>query len=94
MLPKDFTPQEQIVAECLSEMGLRYSQQVEIDKYTVDFLVEESIILEADGFFGHYRRADKIRDETLLNNGEYTIIHIKSKTKKEIKNEIEQYLCQ
>lgn len=94
LLPKDFTQQEQFVAQCLDELQLRYTQQVEFDKYIVDFLIENSIILEADGFFGHFRKADKLRDDALRQcNGVSGIIHIKSLRKEKIKKEIMDALC-
>ena len=48
LLPKDYTKQENIIAELLSEFGLRYDQQVEFGKYTVDFHIKEiGMIVEA-----------------------------------------------
>lgn len=93
MLPRDFTDQEKLVAQCLSDLGLRYAQQVEIGTYTVDFLIEESIILEADGVHGHLRKSDRKRDDILTSDGRYTIIHIKGQTKVNIKDEIVDFLC-
>ena len=55
-LPKDFTKQENLIAEELSEMGMRYDQQVPMGKYTLDFWVPEiGLVIEADGVDGHYR---------------------------------------
>ena len=49
VLPKDYTLQENIIAECLSEFGLRYDQQYPFFTYTVDFWVPElNMVLEAD----------------------------------------------
>jgi len=93
MPPKDFTQQEQQVANILDFLGIRYAQQVEIGKYIVDFLVEDSIVLEADGFYGHYRAADKIRDMDLLQEGFAEVIHIKGSAKEKIKQEIMDALC-
>ena len=77
MTPRDFTPQEETVAECLDEIGFRYFQQVEFGKYTVDFLVEDNIILEVDGVFGHYRKADRKRDAELLEfSGIKKVVHV------------------
>ena len=96
MTPKDFTAQENLIAKCLDELGLRYAQQVQIDKYTVDFVVEETIILEADGIYGHHSKKDKIRDEALLQAEDKwynSIIHIKTCSgKQNIKEEIQQKL--
>ena len=92
---KDFTPQENLVAQALDDFGIRYAQQVEIGKYTVDFILEDDIILEADGYFGHYRENDRKRDKELLEleSQRYNrIIHIKSRTKEDIKEEIRKNL--
>ena len=40
LLPKDFTTQENLIAEVLSNFGLRYDQQVEFGKYRTDFYVK------------------------------------------------------
>lgn len=93
MTPRDFTPQEELVAECLDEMGLRYLQQVEIGKYTVDFLLENNIVLEADGVFGHYRKSDRERDSELLNCDDIlSVVHITEQEKEGIKNQIMEAL--
>ena len=97
MTPKDFTAQEEQMAVCLDELGLRYSQQVQIGKYVVDFLVENNIILEADGVFGHYKKSDKKRDAELLelDPNIVQIIHIKDQEKEMIKKRImDVLLCQ
>ena len=41
MLPRDYTPQENIIAEYLSEWGLRYETQASFPPYTVDFYIPE-----------------------------------------------------
>ena len=72
-------------------MNIRFAQQVQIGTYYVDFLIENNIILEADGVTGHYRKADAIRDSNLmeLGNGNYLgVIHIKSQEKDDVKIEI------
>jgi len=90
----DFTKQEIIIGQCLDEMGLRYHEQRQIGKYYVDFLVEDTIVVEADGVFGHFKKADEIRDEALLEMGVGQIFHIKGQTKKEIYKELQDFLCQ
>ena len=90
----DFTPQENLIGQCLDTLGIRYAQQVKIGKYTVDFVVEGDIILEADGTFGHYREKDRQRDEELLeleNQCYNRVIHIKKQTKEGIRTEIVEY---
>ena len=52
MLPKDYTKQENVIAEVLSEIGLRYDQQVPISGYIADFFVPElGMVIEADGIY-------------------------------------------
>ena len=63
MLPKDYTKQEIIIADVLSDMGLRYDTQVPINQYTADFFVSElGMIIEADGIYGHLKKRDMKRD--------------------------------
>ena len=78
--PKDFTPQEQQIAKCLEEFGLRYNPQHYFLNYTVDFCIPElNMIIEADGVYGHYKSRDIKRDMDLmqLSAVEY-IVHILS----------------
>ena len=37
--PRDFTKQENIIAECLDDFGLRYEQQYDFPPYTVDIYI-------------------------------------------------------
>jgi very-short-patch-repair endonuclease len=90
----DYTKQEIIVGKCLDEMGLRYHEQRQIGRYCVDFLVENTIVIEADGIFGHFNKTDQERDADLLEMGVEEIFHIKSQTKKEIYQELQDFLCQ
>ena len=92
LLPRDFTKQENIIAECLSDLGLRYTEQYELYPYTVDFYIPElRMIVEADGTYGHLKKRDLKRDMKLqkYNDVEY-ILHIKETTRKAIK----EFLCQ
>jgi very-short-patch-repair endonuclease len=89
---RDFTHQENVVAQCLDDWGLRYVEQFQIGNYTVDFLVEDEIVIEADGPFGHLKKADSERDKEILANREVfvsRVIHIKERTKNAIKQELE-----
>ena len=64
LLHKDYTLQENIIADCLSEFGLRYEEQYNFWPYTVDFYIPEiKWILEADGKYGHLQKRDKKRDK-------------------------------
>jgi very-short-patch-repair endonuclease len=81
-----------MIAECLSDLGLRYTEQYEIYPYTVDFYIPElRMIVEADGTYGHLKKRDLKRDAKLqeYNDVEY-ILHIKENTRKAIK----EFLCQ
>ena len=92
LLPRDFTKQENIIAECLSDLGLRYTEQYELYPYTADFYIPElRMIIEADGIYGHLKKRDLKRDAKLqkYDDVEY-ILHIKETTRKDIK----EFLCQ
>ena len=90
--PRDYTKQENIIAGLLSEFGLRYSDQTEFPPYTVDFYVAEiETVIEADGIYGHFQKRDSKRDAFLLEQDEVNhVIHIKEKTKKDIKEKLWQ----
>ena len=91
LLPRDFTKQENIIAECLSDLGLRYTEQYEIYPYTADFYIPElRMIIEADGTYGHFKKRDLKRDAKLQeNNAVEYILHIKETKRKAIK----EFLC-
>ena len=88
LLPRDYTKQENIIAEILSNFGLRYDQQVGFGRYTVDFYVEElGLVIEADVIYGHLRKRDIMRDAALQSFPEIEyIIHIKENSKQDIKD--------
>ena len=89
-LPRDFTEQELLIAQCLGDFGLRYDEQVYYHPYTVDFYIPEiKMVVEADGVYGHLSKRDAIRDKALLllEDVEY-IIHIKEKTIEKIKDKL------
>ena len=92
MQPKDFTAQEKIIADCLSKLGLRYMEQAPFNNYRVDFWVPElAMIIEADGKFGHLRKADAKRDWNLMNWESpkvENILHITAKTPPTIMEEL------
>ena len=94
VLPKDYTTQENIIADCLSDFGLRYDEQHVFWPYTVDFYIPElNLVIEADGRHGHLRKNDAKRDEVLLKLEEIKyVIHIREKTKEKIKETLWQGL--
>ena len=87
MLPRDYTDQENIIAEYLSEWGIRYETQAPFPPYTVDFYIPElSMVIEADGVYGHLGKRDRIRDRNLIQTGDILIVlHCKETTKGKIK---------
>ena len=93
-LPKDYTKQEQLIADELSELGLRYDQQVDVYPYTIDFFVPElGLVIEADGVYGHLRKRDVKRDADLMRIfGIENILHVKDSTKEGVKNTLCQAL--
>ena len=94
MLPRDYTVQENLIAECLSTFGLRYDQQYSFFPYTVDFWISElHLIIEADGVHGHLQKRDKMRDLDLMEQTSVEwVLHITSTTKQAIKEELWQGL--
>jgi len=90
LLPKDFTKQEKIIADCLSKLGIRYTEQFNVLQYTVDFWVPElSMVIEADGPMGHLRKADAKRDEALMETSDIEyVLHITSTTSDLIMEEL------
>ena len=84
--PKDYTKQEQIIAECLNEFGIRFEQQYDFYPYTTDFYIPDlNMVVEADGKYGHLKKRDIQRDLTLVTKYEVSyILHIKDSAKKQI----------
>ena len=41
MKPRDYTKQENLIADCLSDLGFRYEEQAAFLSYTVDFWIPE-----------------------------------------------------
>ena len=93
---KDHTPQEKTFAKCIQEFGLRYETQYSFPPYTVDFYIPEvKLVIEADGMFGHLKKADAKRDTNLLtdySNDIRKVFHISETSKKKIIPLIEQVL--
>ena len=92
--PKDYTDQENIIADCLSGFGLRYEQQQSFWPYTVDFYIPElKMVVEADGKYGHLRKRDAKRDIVVGKRDEVEyILHIRKFTKEGIKDILWQEL--
>ena len=90
--PRDYTEQEELIANQLSEMGLRYDQQVPINQFTADFFVPElGMVIEADGVYGHLRKRDAFRDSEIMRVfGIENILHIHDNTKEGVR----ETLCQ
>ena len=90
--PKDYTEQENIIAECLSEFGLRYEQQADFAPYSPDFYIPElGMIIEAAGKYGHLRKRDAERDGYLSKQEDVQcILHVRERTKEKIKETLMQ----
>jgi len=88
LLPRDYTKQENLIAECLDSFGLRYEQQYDFFPYTVDFYIPDiNMVIEADGKYGHLSKRDVKRDVALVNIHEVLyILHIRDFTKERIKD--------
>tara|TARA_R110000824_G_scaffold115716_1_gene266866 strand:+ start:472 stop:783 length:312 start_codon:yes stop_codon:yes gene_type:complete len=94
VLPKDYTRQENLIADCLSEFGMRYAQQYSFFPYTVDFYLPEiNMVIEADGTYGHLKKRDLQRDTDLVTKHEVDyILHIIHVKKDDIKETLWQGL--
>ena len=88
--PKDFTSQENIIADCLSELGMRFAQQKQIAQFTVDFWIADlKFVIEAAGVYGHLKKRDTKRDIILMESDEVEyIFHIRADTKRRIQEEL------
>ena len=87
VLPKDFTAQENLIAQALDEMGLRYEEQYPVYNYLLDFYIPEiKMAIEADGKYGHLRKRDVKRDIKVSNSPDVEyILHVRAFTKKTVK---------
>jgi len=94
ILPKDYTKQENLIADCLSEFGVRYDQQYDFMPYTVDFYIPDlNMVIEADGKHGHLKQRDIKRDMDLINQYEVAyLLHVRDFTKERIKETLWQGL--
>lgn len=92
--PKEFTDQEQIIALCLDGLGMRYEQQQAFGKYTVDFFIPDlSLVIEADGIYGHLKKADSERDAELIAFPEVErIFHINAQKKENIEKILLEFM--
>ena len=92
--PRDFTKQENIIAECLDDFGLRYEQQYDFPPYTVDIYIPEiNMVIEADGKYGHLQKRDSKRDVYITSTHNVKLLlHIKDTTKEKIKEILWQEL--
>jgi very-short-patch-repair endonuclease len=88
---KEDTKQERYLAEALEKCGYSFVTQCDwFDPYIVDFYLPElCMVIEADGHYGHSRKRDVKRDMDLMAAPmvEY-ILHIKSKSLKDITDEL------
>ena len=85
--PKDFTSQEITITKCLDEFGLRYNEQHYFLNYIVDFWIPEiSMVVEADGVYGHLKKRDLKRDMELMRLPMVkSVLHIKDTSYEDIK---------
>lgn len=59
------TPIERRLANALKTAGIPYRVQVRIDRFIVDFLIDDSLVVECDGEGWHDPATDEIRDSRL-----------------------------
>jgi superfamily I DNA/RNA helicase/very-short-patch-repair endonuclease len=69
------TPIEARLARALERIGLDARPQVQIGPYTVDFLVQDRVVVECDGAGYHDYRSDRSRDRALEERG-YRVLRV------------------
>ena len=95
---KDFTPQEELTADILTEYGIRFVQQWDVPytNYIADFYIPElQMVLECDGAIGHLRKADEKRTEMILRKAVdevKQVSRVDAVTKNKLKEQIWQVL--
>jgi len=95
---KDFTPQEELTADILTEYGIRFVQQWDVPytNYIADFYIPElQMVLECDGAIGHLRKADDKRTEMILSKAVdevKRVSRVDAMTKSKLKEQIWQVL--
>lgn len=67
------TPIERRLATALKTAGISYQVQVPIDRFIVDFLIDDSLVVECDGEGWHDPAKDEIRD-TRLRELNYRVV--------------------
>lgn len=67
------TPIERRLATALKTAGISYQVQVPIDRFVVDFLIDDSLVVECDGEGWHDPAKDEIRD-TRLRELNYRVV--------------------
>jgi len=72
---------ERRLAKCLKGAGISFKQQVSISRFTVDFLVEEKLVVEVEGGIYHDNpdrvKRDLTRQDILKAEG-YEVLRIPS----------------
>lgn len=64
------TSLEIAVSECLKSLGIEFSPEHKVGRYSIDFaIMAERIAVEADGSYWHNESKDKKRDAALLSLG-------------------------
>lgn len=69
---------ERLVYDWLTQKGVEFKHQEQVDKYFVDFLIGKTII-EVDGEYWHDATRDAERDEVLASLG-YNVKRFKAKS--------------
>lgn len=76
---KRFNKPESSIAAALEFMGIQYEKEVcLLDKYFVDFLLDNNVVIEVDGSYWHDETKDMLRDAELTTAG-FIVFRIDSK---------------
>jgi very-short-patch-repair endonuclease len=77
----------------LDVIGLRYAPQYTIGTRWADFYIAElNAVIEADGAYGHLRKADQKRDAEILSAGVEHVFHVNATTRPKIEAQIWEFL--
>ncbi len=70
---------EKLVMDYLTTHNIPFKHQENIDRYWVDFLIDQRLVLEVDGSRWHNKAQDSVRDKTLAGLG-FEVIRISAKS--------------
>lgn len=102
---KEFSKSERIVDEIFRARNITFAREVSMRKsslgvpggsyYSIDFLINENIVLEIDGSSHNdknTKKVDKEKEDALIKNG-FRVFRIKYTTESKLREDVELFLC-